>query len=81
MKGIADIVKRALGSGVIKAVNVDQIDTAPGYSTEVLALHGFEKRHLKWMEKQGLVLRGRLPTNRGEVVRWVFLMPSNAETA
>lgn len=81
MKDIALVVEAALKSGKIKAVRKEQLDNAPGYATEDLGRLGLEKRHLKWLERQGLVLRGRLPTKQGEVVRWLFLIPSDVVTA
>lgn len=81
MKDIVEKVKEALDSGTIIAVKKENLNQAPGYSLEHLLLYGLTKRHMKWLEKNDLAVYARLPTKRGEQVRWIFLLPpaENAE--
>lgn len=44
-----------------------------GFSEAYIKALGLSKHDLKQLEKEGVTMRGRLPTEKGHLRRWVFV--------
>ena len=77
MKDLDMILRSALRADPGIICKKEAIDEFAGRSEKELLDLGLERRHLKWLEKKQLAIRGYRPTPQGHELRWVLLLPAS----
>lgn len=75
MKDLNRVLIAALEIDPTIATYRDSIEDHPGRTEAELFSLGIERKHLKLLERHGMALRGRYPTGRGHIVKWILLVP------